>query len=214
MKTQRLIAAGVVAFVLAVSVGSATANKLSLSNKAFRITWTSLSMVAGEFEVECVITLEGSFHSATITKTRGSLIGHITRANVGRCGGAGRVYALNGAEVLSGRVVSNTLPWHVKYDSFIGRLPRFEAVVVAIVGASFLGEIFGFNCLYRSTAAAPWYGHFIVNPEGRIIGFTSHETSPIPLNEGEIFCPASAAPAGIGGVQLLGQVTSIFVRLI
>jgi hypothetical protein len=214
MRTRRLVTASIAMLVLAVAAGAASANKLSFSSQRYRVTWTSLSGVGGGLEVECVVTVEGSFHSATIAKTRGLLIGNITKANVGPCGGAGRIYALNGVEVLLGRTVINTLPWHVKYESFEGTLPRFETVRLNIVGAALLAEIFGFNCLYRSTAARPWSGHFIVNSEGRIIGFTSAENELIPLNEGPLFCPTSISPSGIGGVQVLGQVTSIFIRLI
>jgi hypothetical protein len=214
MRAQRVVTACIAVMMLAVAVGAASANKLSLSNTRFRITWTSLTGAGGGFEVECVVTVEGSFHSATIAKVSQALIGQITRANVGQCGGDGRIYALNGSEVLLGRTVTNTLPWHVKYETFVGTLPRFEKIIVNIVGASFLAEIFGFNCLYRSTAARAWSGAFLVNPESRVIGFIIRELEPLPLNEGEIFCPTSISPSGLGGVQLLGQVTSIFVRLI
>jgi hypothetical protein len=215
VKTQRSVIVGVVALTLAVVVGSASANKLSFSNQRFRISWNSLSMVYEEFEVECVVVVEGSFHSATIAKRQNALLGYITRATVGRCGGAGRIYALNGAEVLQGRVVANTLPWPIYYNSFGGTLPRPSALIVAIEEAAFLVEIFGFNCLLRSNGEAPWFGQFAINSETRVIGGASLEGHEIPLHEGEpLFCPPEMAPTGVGGVQLLGQVTSIFIRLI
>jgi hypothetical protein len=216
MKTQRLIIAGIAAVVLAVSAVDATADRLSFSNRFFRITWNSFTMVhEEEFEVECVVTVEGSFHSATIAKRRFLLIGHITRAIVGRCGGAGRIYALNGTEVLLGRAVANSLPWPVFYDSFLGRLPKPSGMIVMIEDAAFLVEIFGFNCLYRSNGEAPWYGQFAINGETRVVGIANLEGHEIPRQEGEpLFCPPEMAPTGTGGVQLLGQVTSIFIRLI
>ena len=58
---------------LALAVTSATANRLSVSNRNFRVTWTSLRLTnnVNANTMLCPVTLEGSFHSSTIVKTAG-----------------------------------------------------------------------------------------------------------------------------------------------
>lgn len=87
----RLSLAGLAgAALLALAVGSASAARLSVTSSGFRIVWRSLSFrstVAPEVVLECPVTLEGSFHSATFRKVRGAVIGGVTRAqaNSGSC---------------------------------------------------------------------------------------------------------------------------------
>src|SRR5438270_3751470 len=112
MKLCKLLLAVVGATVLlGALVGTASAARLSNSSTTFRATWTSAEFSGGFGTPRCSLTLEGSLHSATIVKTRGSLVGYITRASVGPC--------VNG----SATVLTATLPWHVQYDSFTGTLP-------------------------------------------------------------------------------------------
>ncbi len=66
--------------VLAAAVGSASAGHLSVSNQNIRVTWSALEFAAGGTAIRCGLTLEGSFHSRTITKVEKTLIGYITTA--------------------------------------------------------------------------------------------------------------------------------------
>jgi len=67
-----------------------------------------LEFIWGFAGAKCNLTLEGSVHSATLTKTVGLLIGYITRASIGPCptGSATLLTATFGA---GGSVTSVTL---------------------------------------------------------------------------------------------------------
>ena len=123
---------------------TATANRLSIGEPRFRAVWSEMLFyrIADMVEIRCPITLEGSFHSRTLTKILGTLVGHITRASVatGSCVG-GRM-----------RWLTTRLPWHLKHDTFNGSLPNITSIVYRGVGAEFLLEytIMGvpLSCLY------------------------------------------------------------------
>ena len=92
MHTRMLLGSLLAALALASAVSSASANRLSLSSTTFRQVWTPLSISNSEFAVTmtCNVTVEGSFHSAQITKVREALLGYITRARFGHpCTGSG-----------------------------------------------------------------------------------------------------------------------------
>ena len=163
--------------------------------------------------VECDVTMEGSFHYRTIVKSD-SLIGFITKAvtNQASCRN-GNFFALNGREVLAGAIAPQTLPWHVRYESFTGTLPNITTVQIKIIDLSYLITTFGgFACLYKSTAAAPAVGHFTV-VLGTIVGFQWRNERAIPLFNGPV-CPAVATLANQGEVTLLGTTTRIRLTLI
>ena len=216
MRLNRFAIGLIATLTLTLAVGSASASRLSMSERDFQITWVALTFAepASAMEVECLVALKGTFHSSTIRKVAGSLIGQITEAQVGAhevCTN-GDLFMLNGVEELNGRVVGNTLPWHVQYSGFIGALPNIN-MRVAIIGASILVESEFGNCLYRSTQAQPWYGIFEKNASNRIIAFRNSEANAIPLAVG-ILCLASIYPERSGGVNVLETTTSIFLRLI
>ena len=138
----------VAATLMLVAVSNASANRLSMSSRTFRITWASL-----EFEnninsntVRCPVTLEGSYHSATFTKTTGALIGYITRAS------------LNGPGCTGGRatVLTESLPWHLRYKSFSGTLPSISGIEEDVIGESFQIETGGVTCSETSEVIHPW----------------------------------------------------------
>lgn len=108
-------------------VATASANRLALNSTSIRATWTSMTFTALEITVRCRVTLEGTQHSATITKSAGALIGYITGATVDE------------ANCTGGRARANTetLPWHVTYESFTGTLPNIEAISTRVAGGTF-----------------------------------------------------------------------------
>jgi len=135
---------------LAALVGSASARNLSISNQNVRVTWTSLEFEGGAV-VRCPVTLEGSFHTRTITKTIGSLIGYITRAiskNESCTGGTG--WAFNGTERQGETTLANTLPWHLTYEGFAGTLPNITRIRLLLRNARFLIEAIGVRCIYTT----------------------------------------------------------------
>lgn len=155
--TRLLPAATLATVVLGALVGTASANRLSVSTSAFRDTWTSAEFSGGFGTIRCSLTLEGSLHSATFTKTAGALVGFITRASVGPCASG------------SATILAASLPWHVQYESFAGVLPEIETTTTNVIGAAFQLEepVFGITCLATSTTSNPikralkWLGHLL-----------------------------------------------------
>jgi hypothetical protein len=169
----------------------------------------------GEIIVSCHATITGTFHSRTISKMCGQLIGYITGARFGQPCINGNGFVLNGTEKQNEIVLPNRLPWHVRYDSFRGTLPRITGIRVQIIGASFLlepGEISG--CLYRSEPAKPLYAIFEIEANGKITGLRLDETKAIPRVAGLCLAIPEIRPQGTGGVSVLERTTAITVRLV
>src|ERR1044072_4342364 len=212
------------AIVASAAGATASASRLSLSNSRFSAIWTpfiievNVNQALSPF-IECDMTLEGSFHARSFTKTAAALIGHVTRASMPEttCGPGTSAFILNGSERLAGSPTPNQLPWHIRYANFAGALPNLTGIDVTIVDMSFLVSlqigVFGetMSCLYRSTAAAPWRARFNVT-RGTITGL-SNETSSVPVFSGSLGCPP-AKLSGQGTVTLLGNTTAITVTLI
>lgn len=126
-------------------LSTASARNLSLSSQTFRATFRELNFSSNFGSYFCMITLEGSFHSRTVSKVSGSLIGSITRAELGSC------------TFGSATILRETLPWHIRYRSFTGTLPAISSLVTDLVGfaLSIREPNFGVTCLGRSTAETP-----------------------------------------------------------
>jgi len=128
-------------------VGNASANRLSINETRFRIVWNRLTFNEETAEARdvCPVTMEGSFHSGTIRKVLGALIGHVTRAAAGACTGGGLT------------ILRETLPWHVTYEGFFGTLPRITGLLILLRNIAWqerivspLGEM---TCLIRLVRA-------------------------------------------------------------
>jgi hypothetical protein len=192
--------------LMALTVGSASARNLSISNRNWRIVWTELTFSAedGSLPTTCPITLEGSFHYNTIVKRELTLVGMLTKAIVGNAScREGHATALTA-----------TLPWHILYQSFTGTLPNITSLRLLAVGASFLAEpFFGASCLQRSTATDPFVGIVTVGAGGVLPSIAPDEAATIPLTG--FGCPERGRFNGTGTVTLLGSTsTRIFLRLI
>jgi hypothetical protein len=110
-RSKLLFAALTATVFLSFAVGSASARRFELSNQRFLAIWTSLEFtIEGLSPVLCPVTLEGSYHSRTLSKVSGQLVGYITAANV------------NGPLCTNGSatVLRETLPWH---GDMVGRAP-------------------------------------------------------------------------------------------
>ena len=117
LKGNALLAGVLAATLLSALSAPASARSLSINNT----TWTSVFslQVSGGFgTVTCPpITLSGSFHSRTIAKVRSSLIGYVNSAgSTGSCS----------AIISRTRVLTERLPWHVRYMSFSGDYRHIE----------------------------------------------------------------------------------------
>ncbi len=202
-KGSKLLFAGLMAaLLLSMAVGSASANRLSINELSYRVTWSPLRFIAAGRTVSCNVTIEGSFHSGTIRKVERALIGHITRASVATCTGG------------SATVLNATLPWHVQYGGFIGRLPIIEGgIKLRLIRASFEVQPTGaVACLAATTEERPAIG--IANNEGgTITELTAEPGAEIPLRNG--LCPFAGGGRfeGSGPVRGLGG-GNLTVRLI
>jgi hypothetical protein len=158
--------------------------------------------------VACPVTIEGSYHSATIRKVRGALIGVITRAVING----------NNPPCEGGRatILQETLPWHITYDEFMGMLPninRFSSDVRGIA-VRFAVVILGFSniCLYKDQG----------RPEENVaqLVFRDIETGEVYLRNfwsgyfisltagGGSLCPRRLAFSGEANVYVLGSSTT------
>jgi hypothetical protein len=207
----------VASVALTALVSTASARSFSLSNQNFRVTWSSLEFVVEGVRILCPTTIEGSFHSRTIAKVVGSLIGYITRAIIRRPCVNGTMWFHSGEanEVLTGSFPSN-LPWHIQYGGFVGALPNITSVRLVFPGLLLTtrSEFFGIPilCEYVTTNAN---GNAIgtANRVGGVLTILNM-SGRIRSNTGG--CPdgtfVSAAQEGV--ITLLGNTTGITVTLI
>jgi hypothetical protein len=223
MRTRsKLILAGLTASLLmGLAVSSATAGRLSTTNTRFRVTWAALRFADATSEtginLTCRVTLEGSFHSATIRKVAGALIGAITRGIVdgNNCRGSN--------EPTRATILQESLPWHLTYESFAGTLPNITSITVLLRRYEFQISATIFfvtgTCLYLDGGL----------PEENQAGQITRNTATGALStltalagrrarflRGSIpeACPAFGALSGTGEVFLLGNTTRISITLI
>lgn len=207
-RTKLIFAALTATLLMSLAVSAASANRLSVSNRNYRITWASLNLndENGNTVIECAVTLEGSFHSATIRKVPGALIGHVTRAIVKNetCTGG------------SATILQEKLPWHVTYDSFTGRLPNITGVKLLLHRTAFRVSVFGglVTCLFQENGVARARGTANVEAGGAITTITPDAAARIPRFEGSGLCPTEGGFTEDGAVTLLGTTARITVRLI
>lgn len=146
MRLVRLLSITATAAVvwLGVLASSSVAGRLSLSSQTFRTTFPEVIGRLPFGDAKCTMTVEGSFHSRTIVKVNESLVGYITRATLGACATG------------SMTVLTATLPWHLRYTSFVGTLPNISAIAMRAIGMSVqIREPVGITCLFRSTGSEP-----------------------------------------------------------
>jgi hypothetical protein len=182
-RSKLLLTALTAAFVLSIAVGSASANRISISAQDFDARWSHLVFTTDSgTSLSCPLTLQGSFHSRTIGKVPNALIGFVSRASVrgqnsaGNCTGA------------TATVLTATLPWHITYRSFTGTLPSVTGINVNLIGFSWQvqpGE--SLTCLARSTTTSPLINRVNVSG-GRAISLSVDPAGEIPLASGLGFC--------------------------
>jgi hypothetical protein len=144
-----LLAAAGATVLLGALVSSASAGRLSVSNQSISAMWSTVTFTGPFGATRCHVTLEGTLHSATMVKTVGSLIGYITRA------------ILNICEAGAATILTETLPWHIRYSGFQGTLPEITSLIVHVIGGAFrIREPGGITCLATTTAAQPGIGTF------------------------------------------------------
>jgi hypothetical protein len=158
--------------LMSLAVGVVSARRFDLSSQRFLAIWTLLRIEdEGVETVACPLTIEGSFHSRTLSKVSGQLVGYVTRAFVR---GERAACTNTGTATL----LQETLPWHIRYDRFIGPLPNVSGIKLQIVGWAFRyqSEILGFACLGTTTADNP----ALVTAERAIISERIVKLTPDP----------------------------------
>lgn len=205
-KSSKLLVAGLMAsLVLSVAVGGATGRAFRASEQRVDLKWARLQFIAGGRTVECAITIEGSFHSATFSKVENALIGLVSRAAVGSCTGG------------AATALAETLPWHIQYAGFRGILPRINSMNFKMIGGAFGIQPAGsLRCLARGTETNPFRGIDEIEISGQIISITAETGAEIPLTGEGGLCAFGGRGhfSGAGSVTKLASTNLIVVSLI
>ena len=214
-RAKLLLGGLTVALVMAAAISSTSAHRLQSSEIIYRSTWGPIEFTAGGVTIRCDATIEHTLHSRTISKVSGLLIGNIDRVQITRPCTGGEAYFLNAVENLEGSIVPFRLPWHVRYASFNGALPRIERVRLQVIELALLLRVtilgMVLNCLYESTEARPAILILNVNTEtGRVEGIEAESGSTIPRATGVAACPTTAVWRDRGVARsLTGEVITI-----
>jgi hypothetical protein len=188
------------ALLLSLAVATASARRLDLSEQKIFIRWPAFEFEAGLGAVRCPLTLSGSFHSKTLSKTSGQLIGYINRGVFAEAACTGGTF----------RTLPESLPWHIQYRSFAGTLPNITLVGLQIVGLRWLFLQLGVSCLYIAQQAEPLIGTASVS-SGRV-GVLSAGGSMRSQTAG---CPGgSFRGAGTVSTGTEGSGVSLTIRLV
>jgi hypothetical protein len=203
-RIKLLFAAVTAALLMSLAVGSAAANRLSVSNRLIRVTWARLEVRSGAKILECPLTLEGSFHSQTIRKVRGALIGAVTRGipKSESCTGGGLT------------ILQEQLPWHLTYEAFTGTLPTITAITLLVGRIAFQIAHFTLLCLYKTVGEDNPAVDLAVGTNGQITTIRPVAARTIRLMSGTEMCFPTVELEGAGDVFQLGTATRISVRLI
>lgn len=192
----------VAALTIAVAASAASANILSFSERNLQFTWTALTFApAVGTPARCAVTLSGSLHGNTLSKTVGSLIGVINSAVIGTCSEG------------SATALVATLPWHITYGGFQGRLPRISGVALRVIGASLQ---FGFEhstCLTTTSTTEPFAFIANLSGTGQIASLRSDESIEIDLESFFCLFVGDLSYSGTGTVSAPGG-RLVFIRLI
>jgi hypothetical protein len=211
--TRMLLGPLTATIVLATAIGTASANRISITNKTFRQIWRPLTFGDGGINIACDVTLEGSFHYNTLLKVARSLVGYITKAAVAHpCAGSGEVWADNGVEEGGLGPFANSLPWHVTYEGFEGRLPLIEGFR-QLLRPRFTLNTAGVLCKYEGNIQG------VVKLTRTQVGqgIVPDEAVTLPKISGGFLCPASGRFTALlanSTLTQLGSAILITIRLI
>jgi hypothetical protein len=208
-RTHLLLTTTLTTIILATTITTAHAERLEFSNNTIRAIWSSLELsnIVTSETVRCAVTLEGSFHSRTVEKIGGRLVGYITRGNIqnNQCTGG------------NATVLSETLPWHLTYSNFRGTLPRIENVLMNLIRFGFIIRTAANTCRAITEIFRPFRGIINLNTtNGRVEGLRADETAGISLSNGPggALCGFGTSKfQGTAPVTQLGSTASISMTL-
>jgi len=195
------------AMLLASALSTASARNLEITSATnFRVTWSRLELAGSFVNIRCQVTMEGSFHSRTIPKVQGLLIGSLTRITF-------KEESCSGGTAHSVRQP----PWHFTYEGFTGRLPNIETVRFLFSRFLFALIAFGVTCTYGSSTDNLTFSAGL-NAAGEVTNLVPlRERSIYNLLEGGGLCPPNGTLVGSatdGISTTLNSTTRIRVRLI
>lgn len=209
MSARRRILLTIAAAAACLSLAAtASANRLSLNAGTFRFVWPEWTLAftePTESSVRCPLTLTGTFATTALTKTTRGLVGNIVNSAIGfpTCA--------NGRP----NVLAETLPWHVRYESFTGTLPAIGSIALEVIGLSYRWELnlLSISCLFSATEAAPARWRASLERGGAITSVRWDETKRIP-GTGIILCPREATFGGTGTATQASSTAAVRVTLI
>jgi hypothetical protein len=215
-RSRIALAALTAALALAVATAPASANRIEFNDGGFLFKWEAANRLlfnAFGFSAQCEFRMKGVFHSRTITKSEGALIGRVTESRIRQSCAINRAFILN---ALAGEGSPTSLPWHLKYRSFTGRLPTIGTITFEVVGLSILVETALEMCLYRTTNEEPFTFIATVEVGGNITAIRADETETIVVTEGpEEFCqPLTPFGTGREITTLTSKEIPLRVRLV
>lgn len=183
-RSKLLLVALTTTAVFSLAVSAASARRLEVSEQRFLAIWTSLNFSGGFGPtVLCPVTLAGSFHSRTISKVSGQLVGYVTEASVDSPN------CTNGHAT----VRTETLAWHVQYNSFTGTLPEIGTIKIQLVGARFRIEDSGVTCESTTSQSRPAFGTITREANGGLLVIRAEGSIPCGIfigtfeGNGEVF---------------------------
>jgi hypothetical protein len=201
---------------LAAAVGTASARNLSISNRNIRVVWNPLVLQDQPFrirEIRCRVTIEGSFHSNTITKAPRALIGYITRAIVQHPCTGGEAWVHNGVETIPDGTRPQSLPWHVTFENFSGTLPNITRIELLLRSLAFTIEVPGLCTGQFGEPALNILGRANLNSTHVVTSLNPNPASTIP-GRGGCAGVTGGFQENPGTVTLLGAATAITITLI
>jgi len=200
--TKRALAALATGLALAIATSTAGAAPVVVEPTRVRAVWSTMSFANSASTIRCPVTLEGSIHSSTFNPAEGLQVGYVTRASAaeGSCTG-GRV-----------RLLAETLPWRIRYESAVGTLPEISGIRLRVVGVAARGEASGATCLYQSSEARPLRATLEVTPQTiATTGLRLDESASLPLVTGGFPCElgGEARASGTATVKESGTTNEV-----
>jgi len=154
--SKLILAALAASALLALAVGSASAGRLSTNEKNFELIWnealgatkTKLELIdnSAGVNIQCKVTLLGSFRENTITKTTANNQGTINHGELNECEGG------------SATIRAETFPWQLRYRSFTTSLPNIRSISTGLIGARFRSEANRLTCESTTETNHPGIG--------------------------------------------------------
>jgi hypothetical protein len=202
LSTKVLLSVFTAALVLSLSISSASANDLSVSEDEIEIVWPELEFAPNlGGPVSCPVSLLGTFHKRTITKEE-RLIGVIDSAIIGD-GDSPEGTTDDDCQGGAATVLTADLPWHVTFEAWGGTLPEIAEIDLLLVGAAFqIDNGSGIVCLAQTDEADPAGGIAAIDPStGQVDTVTADNTFIIDAMDVGFCAFASGSFEGAGGVE-------------